>query len=138
MPSQESDKESKKDEEKQPQVILIAHLEANLLTGETIDLLPIRHENDVKSDVIKLLEDWAESGFLLRGNVAYPWHQVKTVVVTKIDELSPQEAHQRMLELEGASRAQIAKGFWKTREDAKEKDGKKEDDKDDQKDDKKS
>ena len=125
--------EEKKDEEQAPPpVILIAHLEAHLLSGETIGLLPIRHENDVKSDVTKLLEDWAKSGFLLRGNIAYPWHQVKQVVVTRIDELSPQEAHQRMLELEGASRAQIAKGFWKTREDAEKKD-----DKGDKKDDKK-
>jgi hypothetical protein len=129
VPNEESDKEK----EKQPPVILIAHLEAHLVSGETIQLLPIRHENDVKSDVSKLLEEWAESGFLLRGNIAYPWHQVKQVIVTKIDEMSPQEAHQRMLELEGASRAQMAKGFWKTRETAEGKDDK---DKDDKKDDK--
>jgi hypothetical protein len=94
---------------------LIAHLHAQLVSGETLKLLPIRHENDVKSDVIKLLEDWAKSGFLLRGNVAYPWHQVKLVEVTEIEELAPHEVHQRMLTLEGEDRAQMQQGFWKTR-----------------------
>ena len=100
----------------QPQVVLIAYLQAHLVSGATIDLLPIRHENDVKSDVTKLLEDWASSGFLLRGNIAYPWHQVQHVEVTRVEELPPHVVHQRMLELEGASRAQMQQGFWKTRE----------------------
>ena len=105
------------DQEKknQPQVVLIAYLQAHLVSGAAIDLLPIRHENDVKSDVTKLLEDWATSGFLLRGNIAYPWHQVKHVEVTRVEELPPHVVHQRMLELEGASRAQMQNGFWKTR-----------------------
>ncbi len=126
-------KQDGKDEQKQPEVVLIAHLHAHLVSGETLELLPIRHENDVKSDVNKLLEDWAKSGFLLRGNIAYPWHQVRQVEVTKVDELAPHEVHQRMLELEGANRAQMQKGFWKTREttDSKGKDG------DDKKDDSK-
>jgi hypothetical protein len=126
-------KQDGKDEQKQPEVVLIAHLRAQLVSGETLELLPIRHENDVKSDVNKLLEDWAKSGFLLRGNVAYPWHQVRHVEVTQVEELAPHEVHQRMLELEGASRAQMQQGFWKTREtaDSKNKDG------DDKKDDSK-
>lgn len=107
-----------KGKEKQPEVVLIAHLQAVLVSGETLELLPIRHENDVKSDVIKLLEDWAKSGFLLRGNVAYPWHEVRHVEVTAVEELAPHQVHQRMLELEGASRAQMQHGFWKTRETA--------------------
>ncbi len=112
--SQDKDKKQQGGEQ-QPQVILIAHLHAQLVSGETLKLLPIRHENDVKSDVIKLLEDWAKSGFLLRGNVAYPWHQVKLVEVTEIEELAPHEVHQRMLTLEGEDRAQMQQGFWKTR-----------------------
>ena len=127
-----------KNEQKQPEVILIAHLHALLVSGEKLELLPIRHENDVKSDVTKLLEDWASSGFLLRGNVAYPWHQVRHIEVTQVEELAPHVVHQRMLELEGASRAQMQQGFWKTREpaDGEKKDG--DDKKDaDKKDDKK-
>jgi hypothetical protein len=112
--SQDKDKKQQGGEQ-QPKVILIAHLHAQLVSGETLKLLPIRHENDVKSDVIKLLEDWAKSGFLLRGNVAYPWHQVKLVEVTEIEELAPHEVHQRMLTLEGEDRAQMQQGFWKTR-----------------------
>ncbi len=121
MPTQEEEKQNPAP----PQVVLIAHLEAHLVSGESIDLLPIRHENDVKSDVTKLLEDWSSSGFLMRGNIAYPWHQVKQVVVTRIEELAPHEVHQRLLELEGANRAQLANGFWKTREPAESKDDKK-------------
>ncbi len=126
MANEDKDKQTPE----QPKVILIAHLEAHLVSGETIELLPIRHANDVKSDVTKLLEDWAKSGFLLRDAVAYPWHQVAHVVVTRIDELTPQEAHQQLLELEGSDRAQLQKSFWKTRETPKEdkKDGDKKED----------
>jgi hypothetical protein len=113
-----------------PDVVLIAHLQAQLVSGELLPLLPIRHENDVKSDVTKLLEEWAKSGFLLRGNVAYPWHQIRNVEVTKVEELAPHEVHQRMLELEGADRAQLQQGFWKTREGKKDKPDEKADKKD--------
>ncbi len=119
-----------KQDKKQPLVILIAYLKAHLVSGEVLELLPIRHENDVKSDVIKLLEDWTKTGFLLRGNIAYPWHQVKQIEVTRVEELAPHEVHQRMLELEGAGRAQLQNGFWKTREtteDAGKNDGKQDD-----------
>jgi hypothetical protein len=43
--------------------------------------------------------------------------------VTQIEELAPHEVHQRLLTLEGADRAQMQQGFWKTRavkEEAKE------------------
>ena len=127
-------KQDGKGGEKQPEVVLIAHLHAVLVSGETLELLPIRHENDVKSDVTKLMEDWAKSGFLLRGNIAYPWHQVRQVEVTKVEELAPHVVHQRMLELEGASRAQMQQGFWKTRETAGSKDKQDGDSKDEKKD----
>jgi hypothetical protein len=113
------------EKEKQPQVppaVLIAYLQAHLVSGNAIDLLPIRHENDVKSDVTKLLEDWSKSGFLLRGNIAYPWHQVARIEVTRVEQLTPQEASQQLLHLEGADRAQQEKAFWKTRETAKKED----------------
>jgi hypothetical protein len=116
------DKAKQENDQQPPQVVLIAHLQAQLVSGETLKLLPIRHENDVKSDVTKLLEEWASSGFLLRGNIAYPWHQVKLVEVTKVEELAPHEVHQRMLTLEGEDRAQMQQGFWKTREQKDKKD----------------
>ena len=127
-------KQDDKGGEKQPEVVLIAHLHAVLVSGETLELLPIRHENDVKSDVTKLLEDWAKSGFLLRGSIAYPWHQVRLVEVTQVEELAPHVVHQRMLELEGASRAQMQQGFWKTRANAESKDKKDGDDSEEKKD----
>lgn len=111
-----TEKQDEKQSKSQPQVVLIAYLQAQLVSGEILQLLPIRHENDVKSDVTKLLEEWAKSGFLLRGNIAYPWHQVQSVEVTEIEELAPHEVHQRMLLLAGAERAQMQQGFWKTRE----------------------
>jgi hypothetical protein len=39
--------------------MLIAHLKAHLVTGETVDLLPVRHETDVKKELTGLLEGWA-------------------------------------------------------------------------------
>ena len=127
MANPETDKNEQAKQKTQPQVVLIAHLQAQLLSGEVLKLLPIRHENDVKSDVTRLLEEWAKTGFLLRGNVAYPWHQVRSVEVTEVEELAPHEVHQRMLLLEGSERAQMQKGFWKTRASAAEKDSKGED-----------
>jgi hypothetical protein len=47
-----------------------------------------------------------------------------------VEELAPHEVHQRMLELEGADRAQLQKGFWKTREGKKDKPDEKADKKD--------
>jgi hypothetical protein len=128
VPNAEPEKENDKSP-KQPEVVLIAHVQAQLVSGESIELLPIRHKNDVKSDVTKLLEDWAQSGFLLRGNIAYPWHQVRQVEITRIEELAPHEVHQRLLELEGSSRAQLQNGFWKTRESAQDKKDEKKDEK---------
>ena len=129
MANSHTEKQDENENNDQPQVVLIAHLQAQLVSGETLKLLPIRHENDVKGDVTKLLEDWAKFGFLLRGNVAYPWHQVRSVEVTEIEELAPHEVHQRMLLLEGAERAQMQQGFWKTRETKGNNDKKEEGDK---------
>ncbi len=39
--------------------MLIAHVKAHLVTGETVELLPVRHETDVKKEVSGLLEGWA-------------------------------------------------------------------------------
>ncbi len=119
MATTEKDEKEKEEQPQRPPAVLIAYLQAHLVSGNAIDLLPIRHENDVKSDVTKLLEDWAKSGFLLRGNIAYPWHQVARIEVTRVEELTPREASQKLLHLEGADRAQKEKAFWKTRETAK-------------------
>jgi hypothetical protein len=91
--------------------MLIAYLKAHLVTGETVELLPVRHETDVKKELNGLLEGWASSGFLMREKFVYPWHQVRTIEVN-IENLSNEEAAQRMLDLQGADRARRQEDFW--------------------------
>ena len=92
--------------------MLIAHLKAHLASGETVELLPVRHETDVKKELTALLEGWASSGFLIWEKFAYPWHQVQTIEV-KVENLSNEQAAQRMLDLHGADRARLHEEFWK-------------------------
>jgi hypothetical protein len=101
--------------EEEPKVLLIAQLRAFLVSGESFDLLPIKHERDVKSQVESLVESWAESGFLVHGRFIYPWHQVKHVEVTQVEEMPLQLAHQRFDELYAAQRARMQEDFWRTR-----------------------
>lgn len=91
--------------------MLIAHLKAHLVSGESVDLLPVRHETDVKKEVNALLEGWASSGFLIRERLVYPWHQVQTIEVS-IQNLSSAESSQQMLSLRGADRARLHEEFW--------------------------
>lgn len=92
--------------------MLIAHLKVRLVSGETVDLLPVRHETDVKKEVDGLLTGWSSSGFLIWEKFVYPWHQVQTIEVT-VESLSNAEAAQRMLDLRGADRARLHEEFWK-------------------------
>lgn len=92
--------------------MLIAHLKAHLASGETVELLPVRHETDVKKELRALLEGWASSGFLIWEKFAYPWHQVQTIEV-KVENLSNEQAAQRMLDLHGADRARLHEEFWR-------------------------
>lgn len=98
-----------------PQVLLIAHARAHLVSGEAFDLLPIKHEHDVKSEVNALVESWAQSGFLLRGRFIYPWHQVKQIEVTGVEELPLRVARQRLDDLYAADRARMQENFWRTK-----------------------
>ena len=92
--------------------MLIAHLKANLVTGEAVQLLPVRHETDVKKEVSALLKEWVSSGFLVWEKFAYPWHQVRSVEVG-VENISSEAAAQQMLELRGADRARLHDEFWK-------------------------
>jgi hypothetical protein len=91
--------------------MLIAHVKAHLVTGETVDLLPVRHETDVKKEVTELLEGWAKSGFLIWEKFVYPWHQVQRIEVG-VESLSSREAARRLLDLHGADRARLHEEFW--------------------------
>jgi hypothetical protein len=92
--------------------MLIAHLKARLVSGEIVDLLPVRHETDVKKEVSGLLDGWAKSGFLIWEKFIYPWHQVQTIEVT-VESLSNAESAQRMVDLHGSDRARLHEEFWK-------------------------
>jgi hypothetical protein len=92
--------------------MLIAHLKAHLLSGETVELLPVRHETDVKKELTALLEGWASTGFLIWEKFVYPWHQVQTIEVN-VEGLSNEQAGQEMLNLHGADRARLHDEFWK-------------------------
>jgi hypothetical protein len=107
--------ESDANDNNEPQVLLIAQLRAFLVSGESFDLLPIKHERDVKSEVESLVQSWAESGFLVHGRFIYPWHQVRHVEVTEVEEMPLQLAHQRFEELYAAERARMQENFWRTR-----------------------
>ena len=96
------------------QVLLIAHLRAHLVSGESFDLLPIKHELDVKTEVESLIESWSESGFLLHGRFVYPWHQVKHLEVTQVEEMPMALANQRYQEFYGAERPRTQED-WRTR-----------------------
>jgi hypothetical protein len=91
--------------------MLIAHVKAHLITGETVELLPVRHETDVKKELTGLLEGWAKSGFLIWDKFVYPWHQVQKIEVS-VESLSSEQAAQRMLDLHGADRARRREDFW--------------------------
>lgn len=92
--------------------MLIAQLKAHLLSGATVELLPVRHETDVKREVTELLENWASSGFLIREKFIYPWHRVQTIEVN-VESLSNEQAAQRLLDLHGTDRARLHEEFWK-------------------------
>jgi hypothetical protein len=108
-------------EKSQPKVLLIAQLRAFLVSGESFDLLPIKHEQDVKTEVESLIESWAESGFLIHGRFIYPWHQVKQVEVTQVEEVPLQLAQQRFDDLYAAQRARMQEDFWRTRQKSEKK-----------------
>ncbi len=114
--------EKEKDAPKED-VILIAEVRAYLVSGETIDLLPFKHEEDVRAEINKFIEDWSKTGFLLKENFLYPWEQVKLIEVASVKAMSHAEAKPYLEEWQRDSDAQ--KAFWKTRK-AKAKEGEKE------------
>jgi hypothetical protein len=91
--------------------MLIAHLKAHLVSGDTVELLPVRHETDVKKEVTELLNNWASSGFLMREKYVYPWHQVKTVEIA-VENVSQEQASQKMVNLQGSDRTKLNEEFW--------------------------
>jgi len=114
------------EENKLPDSILIAHVTVHLLSGDSFELLPFESAEDVKSKVNDLMESWAKSGFLLRGRYIYPWHQVRRIEVTSVEELSRQESEQQLIDWEINDQFRLQQGFWKTKKQRENKEEQKE------------
>ncbi|MGC2621151.1 MAG: hypothetical protein WA414_19055 [Acidobacteriaceae bacterium] len=108
--------------------VLVAQVTVHLEDGQSFELLPFQDTQDVKSKVEDLVGDWAKSGFLLRGNVIYPWHRVVRVEATQVDELPRGDAEQRMKEWQSRDTERMVQSFWRTKKAREKKDEK--DDKD--------
>jgi hypothetical protein len=95
--------------------VLIAYATVHLESGESFQLLPFEDANDVKSRVCDLIEDWARSGYLVAGNLYYPWHRVRRVEVTKVVEMTRAEA-EHLRHADGtAETARLQRSFWRTK-----------------------
>ncbi len=102
-----------------PETILIAHVTAHLLDGSSFELYPFVDATDVKSKVSELVEGWASSGFLLRGARMIPWHQVKLLEATTVEEITRQESQQRLMSWQAEDQIRAVQGFWKTKQESK-------------------
>jgi hypothetical protein len=108
----------------QQETLLVAHVTVHLANEESFELYPFVDPYDVKSKVSELIEGWASSGFLLRGSRIYPWHQVRILETTSVEELTRQEAAQRMLVWQADDQARAVQSFWKTKQDKSKQNGK--------------
>lgn len=95
--------------------VLFAYATVHLESGESFELLPFEDPNDVKSRVCDLIEDWARSGYLVRGNLYYPWHRVRRVEVTKVVELTLAEAERQRRADGSEETARLQRSFWRTK-----------------------
>ncbi len=103
--------------------LLIAHVTAHLLDGTSFELYPFVDADDVKSKVSELTEGWASSGFLLRGSHLVPWQQVKLLEATSVEEISRQEAQQRLMTWQAEDQRRAVQNFWKTKKEKKKEEG---------------
>ena len=110
--------------DERPDTLLIAHVTAHLLDGSAFELYPFVDADDVKSKVSQLVEGWAGSGFLLRGAHLIPWHQVKQLETTSVEEITRQEAQQRLMTWQAEDQRRAVQNFWKTKHPASEEEGK--------------
>ncbi len=102
--------------------VLVAWVTVHLESGDSFELLPFEDAQDVKSKVSDLMKDWAKSGFLIRGSEIYPWHRVKRIVATKVEELSSTDSKRRLEEWQAKDTARLQQSFWKTKKAREKKD----------------
>jgi len=108
--------------EESEETILMAHVTVHLESGELFELLPFEDASDVKARVCELMKAWARSGFLIRGSHIYPWHRVKWIEATKVEELSKADSKVRMEEFRCRDTERMLQSFWKTKHERKQKD----------------
>ncbi len=118
----EPEEETRGDAPRDPmyETLLIAHVTAHLLDESSFELYPFVDEKDVKTKISELTGGWASSGFLLRGAHLIPWHRVSHLETTSVEEITRQEAQQRLLNWQAEDQLQAVKNFWKTKEEKKE------------------
>ena len=112
-----ADRNEQQNPQAEPETILIAHVTVHLLDGTGFELYPFVDEKDVKAKVSELVGGWAGSGFLLRGSRMIPWHQVKLLEATSVEEITRQEAQQRLMSWQAEDQKRAVQGFWKTKEE---------------------
>jgi hypothetical protein len=87
--------------------VLVAWVTVHLESGDSFELLPFEDAQDVKSKVSDLMKDWAGSGFLIRGSEIYPWHRVKRIEATNVEELSRTDSQKRLEEWQARDTARM-------------------------------
>jgi hypothetical protein len=114
--------DKKETERPESGTVLVAYVTVHLTSGDSFELLPFQDDVDVKSKVTDLLDDWAKSGYLVRGGHIHPWHQVKLVEAT-VTELSRRDSEQQLIEWQTSDLTHLQQAFWKTKHHRKSKQG---------------
>lgn len=96
--------------------VLVAYVTVHLDEGESFELFPFEDTNDVKSKVSDLVDKWVKSGFLIRGNQIVPWHRVRRLEATKVEDLQLADARLRREQWQARETERLQQSFWLTRE----------------------
>lgn len=110
-----ADSQENGEREQESGTVLVAHVTVHLESGEEFELLPFEDTLDVKSKVSDLIGAWAKSGFLIQGNHIYPWHRVKLIEATRVEELSRGESKQQREAWESRDTERLQQSFWRTK-----------------------
>lgn len=95
--------------------VLVAWVTVHLDDGQTFELLPFEDTQDVKSKVGDLVEEWVRSGVLVRGNRMIPWHRVRLLEATKVEELELADAQLRREQWQAQETERMQQSFWLTK-----------------------
>lgn len=96
--------------------VLVAWVTVHLDDGETFELFPFEDTHDVKSRVSDLVADWVKSGFLVRGNRIVPWHCVRRLEATRVEDLKLADARLRREQWQAQEAERLQQSLWRTKE----------------------